>query len=69
MDCSYRFTRNYEKPPPSGTLEPSVDTSILSYADQEIPLDSILSGMESFIIACGFDLEGSGIGPVAPPAA
>jgi len=66
MDCAYRFTRNYENPSPSGTLEPSVNTAVLSYADQEILLDSVLSGMESFILACGFELNGSGIGPVPP---
>ena len=29
-----------------------------------LPLDAVLSGVESFTVACGFELNGSGIGLV-----
>jgi hypothetical protein len=42
----------------------NINTQVLG---ADLPLDQVLSGVESFSIACGFTLNGSGIGLIPKP--
>ena len=61
-DYSYQFNRNEEVTPTGGIIAEDVSTTIRGDSP---PLDSILSGINTFIPACGFNLNGSGIGLIA----
>ena len=62
MQYNYHFGRNDEIEPTGSQIQTDVNTSLRG---TEPSLDVVLSGVQSFVIACGFELGGSGIGPVA----
>ena len=64
MQLNYHFGRNDEIEPTGSQIQTDVNTSIRG---TDPSLDSVLSGVQSFVIACGFDIGHSGIAPVAPP--
>jgi|TARA_R110000751_G_C13700155_1_gene473266 hypothetical protein len=63
MDHSYSFNRD-EEVDYTGQYTQGVQTHIRG---RDLPLGPIFSGIESFTVACGFELNGSGIGLVAKP--
>ncbi len=63
MKYNYNFNRN-EDVDPTGQVVENISTSINGDATN-LPLDTVLSGVESFAIACGFELNESGIGLVS----
>jgi len=65
MQQSFQFSRNDEIDPTGAEIQTNVNTSIRGITPS---LDAVLSGVQSFVIACGFDIGHSGIAPVAPPA-
>ena len=65
MQQSFQFSRNDEIDPTGAEIHTNVNTSIRGITPS---LDAVLSGVQSFVIACGFDIGHSGIAPVAPPA-
>ena len=65
MQQSYNFSRNDEVAPTGQEVQTHINTSIRGTTPS---LDAVLSGVQSFVIACGFDIGGSGIAPVPPPA-
>jgi hypothetical protein len=64
MRYIYDFHRDEDIEQYSGQFTESVSTQIRG---EDVVLDSFFSGVESFSIACGFTLNGSGIGLVAKP--
>ena len=65
MQHNYNFNRHDEIEATGNQIQTDVSTSIRG---TDPSLDVVLSGIQSFVIACGFDIGGSGIAPVAPPA-
>jgi len=65
MKHIYRFHRNDEIDPTGNQIQTEVNTSIRG---TDPSLDAILSGVQSFVVACGFDIGGSGIAAVPPPS-
>lgn len=65
MIHNYNFSRNDDIEPTGNQIQTDVNTSIRG---TDPSLDAVLSGIQSFVVACGFDIGGSGIAPVAPPA-
>ena len=65
MQQSYHFSCSDEIEPTGSEIRTEVQTSIRG---TDPTLDAILSGVQSFIIGCGFDIGNSGIAPVAPSA-
>ena len=63
MDYFYNFNRD-EDVDYTGQYVETISTSIRG---RDIAIEPLLSGVESFAIACGFELNGSGIGIVPPP--
>ena len=63
MDYSYGFNRD-EDTEYTGQYIETIHTQIRG---RDLPLGSVFSGIESFTVACGFELNGSGIGLVAKP--
>ena len=59
----YQFSRDDDIRPTGGQLQTEVRTSIRG---TDPSLDAVLSGVQSFIVACGFELNGSGIGHIPP---
>jgi hypothetical protein len=64
MQHNYNFSRNDEIEPTGSQIQTDVNTSIRG---TDPSLDAVLSGVQSFVVACGFDIGGSGIAAVAPP--
>jgi len=65
MQQSYNFSRNDEVDPTGAEIQTNINTSIRGTTPS---LDAVLSGVQSFVVGCGFDIGGSGIAPVPPPA-
>ena len=65
MQQNYHFSRNDEVEPTGNQIQTDLNTSIRG---TDPSLDAVLSGVQSFVIACGFDIGNSGIAPVAPPS-
>ena len=65
MQHNYNFSRNDEIDPTGNQIQTDVNTSIRGTNPS---LDAVLSGVQSFIVACGFDIDGSGIAAVPPPS-
>ena len=65
MQESYQFSRNDDIEPTGNHIQTEVHTSIRG---TDPSLEAVLSGVQSFIIGCGFDIGNSGIAPVAPPS-
>jgi len=63
MDYIYNFNRD-EDTDYTGQYIETVATSVRG---KDLPLEPLFSGVESFTLACGFKLNGSGIGLVAKP--
>ena len=63
MDYSYSFNRD-EDVEYTGQYVETINTQIRG---KDLPLGPLFSGIESFTVACGFELNGSGIGLVAKP--
>ena len=61
MKYNYNFTRN-EDVDYTGQYVENISTTVLG---EDLPLNLYLSGVEGFTVACGFELNGSGIGLVA----
>ena len=58
MKYNYNFNRN-EDVDPTGQVVENISTSINGDANN-LPLDTVLSGVESFAIACGLGLVSKG---------
>ena len=65
MEQTYHFGRSDNIDPTGDQVSSDITTSIRG---QEPSFDAVMSGIQSFVIACGFDIGDSGIAPVAPPA-
>ena len=65
MQQTFNFSRNDDYEPTGREIQTNINTSIRGTTPS---LDAVLSGVQSFVIACGFDIGDSGIAPVAPPA-
>jgi hypothetical protein len=65
MQHNYSFSRNDEIEPTGNQIQTDVNTSIRG---TDPSLDAVLSGVQSFVVACGFDIGGSGIAAVPPPS-
>ena len=63
MHYSYNFNRD-EDVEYTGQYVETINTQIRG---KDLPLGPLFSGIESFTAACGFELNGSGIGLVAKP--
>jgi|TARA_Y100000361_G_C11139474_1_gene334145 hypothetical protein len=61
-DYNYQFNRNEEITPTGGIIAEDVSTTIRG---DNPSLDAVLSGINTFVPACGFELNGSGIGLIA----
>ena len=62
MKYNYNFNRDEDVDPTGQAIE-NISTTINGDA-ANLPLDTVLNGVESFTLACGFELNGSGIGLV-----
>ncbi len=63
MEQNYNFSRQDNINPTGTQIAANIHTSIRG----DYPsFEAVMSGVESFTIACGFELNGSGIGPVPP---
>ena len=65
MQQSYNFSRNDDIDPTGAEIQTNINTSIRGTNPS---LDAVLSGVQSFVIACGFDIGSSGIATVPPPS-
>jgi len=65
MQNTYSFNRSDDFDPTGSQISTDVNTSIRG---NDPSLDAVLSGVQSFVVACGFDIGDSGIAPVAPPS-
>ena len=65
MQQSYNFSCCDEIDPTGSEIRTEVQTSIRG---TDPTLDAVLSGVQSFVIGCGFDIGNSGIALVTPPA-
>jgi hypothetical protein len=65
MQHTYNFNRSDDLDPTGSQISTDVNTSIRG---NDPSLDAVLSGIQSFVVACGFDIGDSGIAPVAPPS-
>ena len=63
MKYNYVFNRE-EDVASTGQIIENINTSI-NGDEINLPLNAVLSGVENFTIACGFELNGSGIGLVS----
>ena len=63
MKYNYSFSRD-EDVNYTGQFVENISTQVLG---ADLPLDQVLSGVENFSIACGFILNGSGIGLISKP--
>lgn len=63
MKYNYIFNRE-EDVAATGQIIENINTSI-NGDEINLPLNAVLSGVENFTIACGFELNGSGIGLVS----
>ena len=63
MKYNYNFNRE-EDVASTGQIIENINTSI-NGDEINLPLNAVLSGVENFTIACGFELNGSGIGLVS----
>ena len=61
MEQNYNFNRNDNTDPTGTNISMDISTSIRG---DEPPFEAVMSGMEGFLIACGFELNGSGIGRI-----
>jgi len=61
MEQNYNFNRNDNIDPTGTNMSTDISTSIRG---DEPPFEAVMSGMEGFLIACGFELNGSGIGRI-----
>ncbi len=64
MQHNYNFSRNDEIEPTGSQIQTDINTSIRG---TDPSLDAVLSGVQSFVVACGFDIGGSGIAAVPLP--
>ena len=63
MDYIYNFNRD-ENVDYTGQFVETITTQIRG---KDLPLGPVCSGIENFAIACGFELNGSGIGLISKP--
>ena len=63
MEQTYSFSRNDNIEPTGTLIAADISTSIRG---DHPPFEAIMSGIESFAVACGFELNGSGIGRIPP---
>jgi hypothetical protein len=61
MEQNYNFNRNDNIDPTGTNISMDISTSIRG---DEPPFEAVMSGIESFFTACGFELNGSGIGRI-----
>jgi hypothetical protein len=61
MEQNYNFNRNDNIDPTGTNMSTDISTSIRG---DEPPFEAVMSSMEGFLIACGFELNGSGIGRI-----
>jgi|TARA_R100000900_G_scaffold113928_1_gene88929 hypothetical protein len=61
-DYTYQFNRNEEITPTGGIIAEDVSTTIRG---DNPTLEAVLSGVNTFVPSCGFNLNGSGIGLIA----
>tara|TARA_R110000751_G_scaffold76265_1_gene153685 strand:+ start:130 stop:324 length:195 start_codon:yes stop_codon:yes gene_type:complete len=63
MKYNYTFNRDQDVDY-TGQFVENITTQILG---ADLPLNQVCSGIENFAAACGFELNGSGIGLVSKP--
>ena len=63
MEQNYSFSRDDNIEPTGAQVATNISTSIRG---NDPSFEAIMSGIESFSIACGFELNGSGIGRIPP---
>jgi|TARA_Y100000310_G_scaffold324622_1_gene386704 hypothetical protein len=63
MERTYHFGRNDNFDPTGTQISSDVTTSIRG---NDPSFEAVMSGIQSFVIACGFDIGDSGIAPVPP---
>lgn len=59
---SYQFQRTYDDPITGSVVAQDVNTTIRG---EEVQVSDILSGTQNFLISCGYELNGSGVGLIA----
>jgi len=64
MQQNYHFSRNDDIDPTGNQIQTEVNTSIRGTSPS---LDAVLSDIQSFVVACGFDIQNSGI-TIVPPS-
>ena len=60
---SYSLNRTYDDPITGQVVAQDVNTTIRG---EEVQVIDILSGTQNFLISCGYELNGSGVGLIAP---
>ena len=63
MEKIYQFQKQDQLQPTGAQVKEDVNTSIQG---DDPSFESIMKGMESFLLGCGFELNGSGIGRIPP---
>ena len=61
MQQTYNFSRCDNIDPTGDDIATDINTALRG---DKPPFEAVMSGIESFSIACGFELNGSGIGPI-----
>lgn len=60
---SYSFNRSYDDPITGQVVAQDVNTTLRGY---DVTITDLLSGMQNFLTSCDYELNGSGVGLVAP---
>ena len=60
---SYQLQRIYDDPITGAVVAQDVNTTVRG---EEVQVSDILSGTQNFLISCGYELNGSGVGLIAP---
>ena len=63
MQKDYQFSKQDQIEPTGTQVKEDVSTSVQG---NDPSFESIMKGMESFCLGCGFELNGSGIGYIPP---
>lgn len=60
---SYQFQRVYDDPITGHVVAQDVNTTVRG---EHVQINDLLSGMQNFLTSCDYELNGSGVGLVAP---
>jgi len=59
---SYSYNRSYDDPITGQVVAQDVNTTIRG---EEVQISDILSNTQNFLVSCGYELNGSGVGLIA----